>query len=237
LILGLAVVTGCSDSPSNETVITFNLCGNVCAHGGNQGVDFVADLARTSHAEFLLLQEVCRAQADALKRALPAFHMTYVSTYRGDAGGLNECPGDDIGLAVASARPIDRSFTVPLPNPGLGGRQLEERRVACVQLRSGEIACTTHLVRRENDPDAHRAQVNALPGVIAELLRRNSVVVFGGDFNDDIARLPIIDESFLVGAKGVDFVLAGRSAFDRSFASSKPCSCSDHDALVVMLSR
>jgi hypothetical protein len=233
------LLTGCSGNGKHETVITFNLCGNVCAHGGDEGVTFIVDLVHDTDAETVLLQETCRSQSDALHRRLAGFEVSYVTTYFGDANGLNECPGDDIGVAVATSRPVAGTFTVALPNPDLGGRQLDERVVACVQVTApSEVLCTTHLTRPANDGRAHRQQVAALPAVGRRIRRWSSRAVFGGDFNASSVDLHgLVDGGYIDHAaspRAVDHVFA---SFDHGPVRSQRCRCSDHAAVIVQFDR
>jgi endonuclease/exonuclease/phosphatase family metal-dependent hydrolase len=223
-------------------VVSFNYCGNVCASGSNAGAPFVVELVDDSGAEVVLLQEVCRAQAEHLRGALEDLwgraEVAYVTTFDRDLDGANRCAGDDYGIAViapATGHPTIRA----LPNPGLGTRQLDERTVLCAEV-NGFLACTTHLARRANDAAAHDQQVAALVTIALDLARTNDdAVVLAGDLNDEPAAFDelVVGGPFLEAGGGLDQAYATRADFVAVDASERRCPCSDHPALVVSLLR
>jgi endonuclease/exonuclease/phosphatase (EEP) superfamily protein YafD len=226
-----------SDDATASTVVTFNLCGNVCNDGGNESARFAASLARRIGSTTLLLQEACRSQIEEIDRLLGSTSH-YVTSFSEDARGANRCPGDDYGIAVVTTEPIVQRFTLPLPNPGLGGLQLDERRMVCI--RTGKLSgrttiCTTHLVRAANDATAHAAQVAAL-GAHAERLARQGRVIIGGDLNAPATAFTSLMAGYVTAprrAAAIDRVFATRRHYRVKDEERIPCDCSDHDAVVV----
>lgn len=237
VVVLLVLLCACSSGAGGDLdagdrrVVVFNYCGNVCAAGGDGGASFVVDLVAASGADAVLLQEVCRSQATHLADEL-GFELHYATTFLGDLGGRNRCAGGDYGLAVL-APTIDEVWVEPLPNPGLGARQLDERSMPCASVGGGAAVCTTHLVRAENDAAAHAAQIHAFAERTAALAGDHPDLVVAGDLNDDPPSLP----GFLTAGAGVDHVLATGSAYRSIDVTRRSCGCSDHDALVVTLVR
>jgi len=231
LIVLLLVLPACRVEHDRFTVITFNACGNVCGAGGDAAPRFVLSLVERTAADVVLLQEVCRSQAAALR---PRLHVHYVSTFRGDADGRNRCPGGDYGIAVATRSSIERRFRLPLPNPGLGETQIDERAIACVDA-AGVTACSTHLVRSVNDAAAHDAQVRA---VVDQARTLRPPVVIGGDLNAPASAFAELDRRFVSGPwdeRSIDRVFATSSRFELASERTYRCRCSDHAARVIRL--
>jgi endonuclease/exonuclease/phosphatase family metal-dependent hydrolase len=226
--------------------IVFNYCGNVCAHGDDRGARFVQRLVDEVHASVVLLQEVCRSQADRLRADLATIwhdaELAFVTTFAEDLDGRNECADDDYGMAII-APGVRRHWTVSLPNPGLGGPQIDARSILCAIVTDDPAftACTTHLVRAANDAEAHRAQVHAFVDAATELSTTSSRVVIAGDLNDTIdvfARLAAEDGPYRSASSpsGIDHAFVTRGAFSGAEVRAHACACSDHDAIVVTAS-
>lgn len=225
--------------PDDIRFLSLNVCGNVC-HGGGDGVaEAVAAVA--SRSDVVMLQEVCRSQAqaitDALRAAWSRAELNYVTTYADDAAGRNRCTDDDYGIAIITATAVDATKTIDLPNPGLGGRQFDRRLLLCVDtaVRSGAVtACTAHLVRASNDADAHRQQIAALPVALSSLARLGPVI-FGGDLNEPASTFDAVAsvrDWHRVRATSTSIDQAWASpAFARLAAQVVGCHCSDHRAI------
>ena len=239
-LVASAAPGACADggAPAADlTVVTFNACGNVCAQGGPAPAAFVARLARRTGASILLLQEVCRSQADEVGRRLRA-EVHHVSTLTDDAGGRNRCIHDDYGIAVVTTAAVERRFDLPLPNPGLDGGPLEKRRIACVDI-AGLTACSTHLAPPSTDPRAHRAQVAAVVEAARGALGTGPAVV-GGDLNTGRTAFRGLDGTYVSGPVdegAIDRVFATRDRYQVVGGSSHRCRCSDHRARVIRLAR
>ena len=242
VVAGALLVGACGEDGLPELadgdvrVVTFNLCGNVCAGGDDRAVPFVADLVEETGAAALLLQEVCRTQADAIAEAIDgvAHHGT---TFDGDADGRNRCPDDDYGNAVVTAGPSRDPSIDELPNPGLDGPQIDRRRVLCVETDEHGAFCTTHLVRASNDPEAHAAQVAAVRELLPRLAQRYERFVLGGDFNDELGAV-VGDEDpprVVADGHGSDHVLAATPSYLDVEVVRRSCDCSDHAAVVATL--
>lgn len=234
VLLLVAGSAGCGSEPASADLVSFNYCGNVCAGGGDEGASFVSDLVTERDATVVVLQEVCRSQAERLRAELEGAWETsalaYVTTFDKDLDGANRCDGDDYGMAVLAPVIGDEEIVV-LPNPGLGRRQLDERKILCADV--GDFtACTTHLVREANDPDAHTEQVAALGAFLDG--RRSARIVLAGDINE---RVPVPAPGFVVDHHRLDHVYASRSLARDVSASTARCDCSDHPALLVDIDR
>ena len=232
----MAGSAGCGEGggPASAELLSFNYCGNVCAAGGDEGAPFVRDLVVERDVVVVALQEVCRSQAELLRDALEEVWSTadlaYVTTFDEDLGGANRCVDEDYGLAILA--PVIRSEeVVALPNPGLGSRQLDERKILCADV--GELAaCTTHLVRRANDSEAHTAQVAALTRFLAS--RQTDPILLAGDINEPD---PLPVPGFVAGHHRLDHAYASRSFVRRVSIGTVRCDCSDHPALLVDIDR
>jgi endonuclease/exonuclease/phosphatase family metal-dependent hydrolase len=241
-LLLVGVVACSEDAPVTDRVVSFNYCGNVCAAGGDGGADAVVAMVAEHDAIALLLQEVCRTQAmtlrDRLGEELGTSDVHYVTTFAEDRGGLNQCVGDDYGMAII-APVVEAPVAHPLPNPGLGAAQLDERAVICADV-GPFTACTTHLVRARNDPEAHRQQVAAFIDLAAELADGAGAVVLAGDLNErPSAFSPLALRGDWVTAPNTDIdqVFATSADFRSARVDAVPCDCSDHEALVIGLVR
>lgn len=195
-------------------------------------------------AEAVMLQEVCRTQADHLQLLLHdawgSASLHYVSTYVGDFRGLNKCEQGDYGMAILAGEMGDR-WVEPLPNPGLGSRQIDKRAMPCAQTGVG-VVCVTHLVRSANDAAAHEAQVAAFADRTEAVAGQHEAVIVAGDLNDERERFSRLYEGReapfrAARTSGVDHVFASRASFQAVQVSSRGCDCSDHDALVVTVER
>jgi endonuclease/exonuclease/phosphatase family metal-dependent hydrolase len=245
LLAVVAVASGCGGGGATgdaDRVVTFNLCGNVCAGGDahGDGIRFIASVVQSEHVDAVALQEVCRTQAEAVRDALVevwgSADVEYATTFAGDLGGANRCDGDDYGIAVLAPALGDVEIE-PLPNPGLGETQIDERVVLCADTPRFEL-CTTHLVRRANDASAHEAQVSAFIDIA---LRRNRVVL-AGDLNDRVGTFAALAErgAFVSGRQAgdaIDHVFASSTTYAAVRLLRRSCDCSDHDALVATLER
>ncbi|WP_432129232.1 endonuclease/exonuclease/phosphatase family protein [Streptomyces sp. bgisy082] len=186
-----------STAPSVR-MLTYNACGNVCAHEGVTAAQWAATVKTSMDnwsADTLLLTEACYGQYAALRDSLTGYQPVWLATSSGPAGcGKWTATGDKrFGMAVfvKSTAPVER-LTADLPeNP------VDSNKRALLCARGGvegrtALACVTHLThkgdRDENDEDllntariqqarAVRARVDAwsLPG--------NLPVILGGDFN------------------------------------------------------
>lgn len=234
LALVLAGIPACGREAAGADVLSFNYCGNVCAQGRDDGVSFVTELVLERDVTVVVLQEICRSQAEFLRNELEGewdmADLAYVTTFEEDLGGANRCVDDDYGMAVLAPVIRDEEI-VALPNPGLGSRQLDERKILCADV--GEFtACTTHLVRKANDPNAHADQVAALSKFLAA--RQNDRILLAGDINEPE---PLPAPGFAVGHHKLDHAYAS-NAFARSVSTSTArCDCSDHLALLVDIDR
>ncbi len=221
-------------------LVSFNICGVVCAEGRDEAAQLIVDLVDTSSSMAVMLQEACRAQVEEIGRQLgavwPRVEVHFVSSLRGDAGGLNLCPEDDFGVGLLTALPVLDRFDVLLPNPGLGATYLDERSLACLTAIAAEpvTICTTHVVRRTTDAAAHDAQVLALRDALPRLARERGRVIVTGDFNTEVDSLSgtgfVADE-----LPGVDHILASQPAFGGIDAARHGCPCSDHKAVVATI--
>ena len=234
LALVLLGIQACGREAADAEVLSFNYCGNVCAEGSNEGASFVSELVLEREVIAVVLQETCRSQAEFLRNELEGAwdtaDLAYVTTFDEDFGGVNRCADDDYGMAVLA--PVIRAEEiVALPNPGLGSRQLDERTILCADV--GEFtACTTHLVRKANDAEAHADQVAALSEFLAA--RQNDRLLLAGDINEP---QPLPAPGFAIGHHRLDHAYAS-SALARSVSiSTARCDCSDHPALLVDIDR
>lgn len=230
----LVAGAGCGSEPASVDLVSFNYCGNVSAGGGDDGASFVSELVTKRSATVLVLQEICRSQAERLRTELEGAwdtaELAYVTTFHEDLAGANRCVDDDYGMAVLAPVIRDQELTA-LPNPGLGRRQIDERKILCADV--GDFtACTTHLVREANDPDAHTEQVAALSAFLDA--RRSERIVLAGDINE---RVPVPAPGFVVDHHRVDHVYASWSLARDVTTSTARCECSDHPALLVDLDR
>ena len=234
VLLLVAGSAGCGSEPASADLVSFNYCGNVCAGGGDEGASFVSDLVTKQSATVLVLQEICRSQAERLRTELEGAwdtaELAYVTTFHEDLDGANRCVDDDYGMAVLAPVIRDQELTA-LPNPGLGRRLLDERKILCADV-GAFTACTTHLVREANDPDAHAEQVAALKAFLDG--RRSERIVLAGDINE---RVPVPAPGFVVDHHRLDHVYASRSLARDVSTSTARCDCSDHPALLVEIDR
>ena len=234
IALIVASSAGCGGETASADLISFNYCGNVCAGGSDDGASFVTALVVDRDAHVVVLQEVCRSQAEFLRNELEGVwdtaELAYVSTFQEDLHGANRCVADDYGMAVLAPAVRDEEI-VALPNPGLGSRQIDERKILCADV--GELtACTTHLVRKANDPDAHAAQVAALATFLDD--RRDERIVLAGDINE-LDTLPA--PGFAIDHHRLDHAYASRSFARDVSTGTAGCECSDHPALLVHIDR
>ena len=180
------------------------------------------------------------AETSALPEPTRDADLHYVSTYVGDRIGANDCEGEDYGLAIL-APAIGEVWVEPLPNPGLGQRQIDKRAMPCAAVASTSVVCTTHLVRRSNDEDAHDAQVRAFAERAAALSKDYPDLVVAGDLNDEAEAFASLFDgptSPFIAAddrRGVDHAFAARGAYRKLHLTRRSCACSDHDALVITL--
>jgi endonuclease/exonuclease/phosphatase family metal-dependent hydrolase len=230
----LAGVPGCGDDGFSADLVSFNYCGNVCAEGADEGLTFVRELVDEPGASVVALQEICRSQAESLRAELAEewgqADLAYVTTFAEDLDGANQCEGDDYGMALIARSILDEEV-VPLPNPGLGERQIDERKILCVDI-SELIACTTHVVRSANDPEAHEAQIAAVGSFLAA--RRTAALVLVGDINE---HEPLDAPGYAVGHHSLDHAYASRTVAEAVTTRTASCECSDHPALLVHFER
>src|SRR5687768_11424367 len=103
-VLMLATSAGCGSPDRDAELLSFNYCGNVCAAGGDEGVEFVRDLVASRSVSVVVMQEVCRSQAESVRAELAEVWKTadlaYVTTFHEDLDGANRCVDEDYGMAV-----------------------------------------------------------------------------------------------------------------------------------------
>jgi endonuclease/exonuclease/phosphatase family metal-dependent hydrolase len=230
----IAALVGCAKDDHPADLISFNFCGNVCAHGTNHGIAVVRNIVTKAGVRIVALQEICRSQADALRAALAdtwrEADLAYVTTFGTDLDGANQCPRDDYGIAIIAPR-LGHHEVAPLPNPGLGKLQIDERKILCADVQRLE-ACTTHIVRAVNDPEAHAAQMKALRSFLEN--RRHHRFVLAGDINE---LAPIDAPGFVTGHFRLDHAYVSRVLADEVTTSTTSCRCSDHRALIISFGR
>jgi endonuclease/exonuclease/phosphatase family metal-dependent hydrolase len=232
----LALLAGCGGggAPAGHdvTAVVFNLCGNVCAEGGDRALPFVTELVEDSGADVVLLQEVCHSQASHLADAL-GWEVHHVTTFKGDLNGANRCVDDDYGMAIVGPDPNGRT-TIPLPTPGLGATQIDVRSIICATV-DDLTACTTHLVRKKNDADAHRLQIAAFVQAASDLAATKVPVLLAGDLNDDVDAFGDLERDYVSSGErdSLDHVFATARDFSAIDVAERDCTCSDHPALVV----
>lgn len=233
-VVVLAASGACGSPDRHAEVLSFNYCGNVCAGGGDEGADFVRDLVATRSVTVVVMQEVCRSQAEFVRAELAKVwdtaDLAYVATFQEDLDGANRCVDDDYGMAVL-APAIAGEEIVALPNPGLGQGQIDERKILCADVVDF-TACTTHLVRKANDAEAHTAQVAALTRFLED--RQADRLVLAGDINEPD---PIAARGFEIGHHRLDHAYASKTFVRDVSTSTASCDCSDHPALLVDLAR
>jgi endonuclease/exonuclease/phosphatase family metal-dependent hydrolase len=173
-VAALAAVVGVGDA-GRQLYLQFNLCGNVCNHGG---LAVVSDLEAAIAAETpfsVTLNEVCQNQYVRLREDLTAYQSRFDAT--GPVCGNGYRYGN---ATLVRASTVDLLGSWALPNPAGG----EPRRLMCLGARqSGKpvTVCVTHVSYVQGN-------IAAQVGAVAALVRGlgdTAPVVLSGDFNTD----------------------------------------------------
>lgn len=180
-----------SAESTEQSFLTFNMCGNKCYQGSNDAAsDVVRSVTRaTPQPTSIMLQEVCRSQFDKIDADLPR-HTGYFTTTK-----FNGCAnGEDYGIAVlvkSSSYAVVHDERLGEPFGDVGR---ERRRLLCLTHQvSGAsqplVSCSTHVTSvRKNSPHTvsdernRNYQINQVAAHTKKLWDGNKVVV-GGDFN------------------------------------------------------
>lgn len=188
LLLASALVAATEKPTSAEQAhpyLQFNVCGNICYDGKPEAADHLRDSIRDWRPVIVMLNEICRTQADRLSELLlgsdhPMEHRFVATTV------TPKCQGE-FGNAVFTRGPIIGDAEIfELPNADVS----ERRKMICVgtALEPGAtvLACSVHIVYpsdRDNGVN-HKPQIDRVAEIVNERARSGTAVVLGGDFNE-----------------------------------------------------
>jgi endonuclease/exonuclease/phosphatase family metal-dependent hydrolase len=263
VVLCLAVAVGVVSSNATTTgsvaakpidVLQMNLCNSgIAGCYTGRSVAEAAGVIRADQPDVVTLNEVCRADVEALDRALTSAVDAngggiVVSAFKaaGDrttAGAYRCRNGQPYGIALVVHIPIDRGYTIAsglYPTQDLNDP--EERAWLCLYAIGDFYACTTHLA--DTSRTVALAQCGYLLRTIIPSVRERSggagPTVIGGDLNlattgpANVATC--VPSGYLrEGDGGVQYVLA---TTDLSAASERVIAMhgtTDHPALLVSL--
>ena len=175
----VAAVPAEASGPS-LTLLSFNMCGNVCGIGLGVAQATVRSIQnRSPQPAVVMLQEVCETQYVHLTKALGGYRGKFVPT----DDRLRCEDHSKYGIAVLMRTTTKPTVLGDWPLPDSGGHR-EKRRVMCLQSNSfgGSqplVACNTHITTDKSD---RTAQIKAVADKAKSYNAENRVVV-GGDFN------------------------------------------------------
>ncbi|MFG2666903.1 endonuclease/exonuclease/phosphatase family protein [Streptomyces sp. NPDC048387] len=174
-----------ADTPPPLRIVTYNICGNMCAaapYDNATRLDSVASQAAAAgwNADHLFLQEVCAQQYDALLTRLAP--LGFQGHFGPTLSGLPKvCGGHPYGNAVLVRAPVTATADLDLT---VGGES-EPIRVPCV-LRTlhGATgwACSVHLYW--DDGTRRAPEARALAAQARTWRDQGLPVLLAGDFND-----------------------------------------------------
>lgn len=243
-ILGLVGAPRAIAAPRTVKVITHNIAGGHKFDGRLTAVDAAVRQAKSWRPDVVMLEEVCEAQARALRDKLPEYHYVFTPMLRHNADCHDH--GPRFGQVLASRWPLSGVIRTNLH--GSAGTPRRHFTLTCALVAASDVpagrlrACVTHLRAHASpqDKQARSEQVHRIRRTLHKRIAHGRErVIVAGDFNAR-PQTPVLDEMYRLkrvvmddGGDGIGDFVEGDQTDHRYFANGcGPPACRSGDITV-----